>query len=104
MFMRKRSSRLWRLLVPCVCMLLLLAMALWPAAVTEVHNEQEMLRLLEQDIRHMAVQSYALKGRYPPNLRYLEENYGLRVDRDRFIVHYQFIADNLPPKIMVFAI
>ena len=104
MFMHKRGSKLKLLLIPIAFAVLLLVAVPWFAAVTGAQVEQETLRLLEENIRRMAVQSYALEGRFPQTLGHLEENYGLHVDHARFLVHYRFIADNLPPEIMVFAV
>lgn len=62
----------------------------------------EQLRVMEQAIRRSAVQCYAIEGRYPENLTYLEENYGLLLNKDRFIYHYQRIGSNIVPEIWVF--
>ena len=104
MLMQKWAFQPWRLLVLGGSLLLLLAAILWLVTAAEAQIDREEPLLLEQNIRQMVAQSYALKGRYPPSLSYLAENYGLRIDQQRFIVHYQFIADNLPPKIRVFTI
>ena len=44
---------------------------------------------------------YAAEGIYPPDLDYLEEHYGLQIDRDRYTVFYQIFASNLMPDITV---
>ena len=49
-----------------------------------------------------AVQCYTIEGRYPANIEYLRENYGLAVDSDRYVIHYQRLGQNLLPKIAVF--
>ena len=48
-----------------------------------------------------AVQCYAVEGSYPASLDYLEENYGLLVNHDRFIVTYEAFASNLMPQVNV---
>lgn len=47
---------------------------------------------------------YAIEGQYPESVAYLEENYGLRIDHDRYIVHYDIFADNIMPEITVFSL
>lgn len=56
---------------------------------------------LRATVLDRAVQCYALEGAYPPSLFYLEENYGLQVDRSRYIVTYEAFAPNLLPDVTV---
>lgn len=48
-----------------------------------------------------SVQCYAIEGRYPPSVEYLEENYGVRIDRDRYNVFYNGFASNVMPEIVI---
>ena len=56
---------------------------------------------LEQAVRRSTVACYAAEGIYPPSLDYLVEHYGLQVDLDRYVVHYQVFGENLMPEITV---
>ena len=47
---------------------------------------------------------YAIEGFYPPNLEYLEENYGIDVNKEEYVVHYEIFASNIAPQIKVFEI
>ena len=67
-------------------------------------TESERLESARSAVVRAAVQCYALEGRYPLSVRYLEESYGLSVDRERYIIHYQAFASNLMPDIDVFPI
>ena len=49
-------------------------------------------------------QCYALEGSYPPDLEYLKNNYGLQLDSDKYIYHYELFATNIFPDVQVFAI
>jgi len=52
---------------------------------------------LETAIKRAAVQCYAIEGFYPPGVDYLEEHYGVIIDKSRFIVEYNCtIPNNLP--------
>ena len=44
---------------------------------------------------------YAAEGIYPPDISYLEEHYGIQIDKDRFAVYYDVFASNLMPDITV---
>lgn len=59
---------------------------------------------LRNAIARACVQCYAIEGRYPPSVQYLEENYGIRIDRERFYVFYEGFASNIMPDITVISI
>ena len=44
---------------------------------------------------------YAAEGVYPPTLEYMEEHYGIQIDRQRYTVHYEVFASNIMPDITV---
>lgn len=56
---------------------------------------------LRDAIRRASVQCYAIEGRYPPSVEYLEENYGIIIDRDHYDVFYSGFASNFMPDITV---
>lgn len=62
---------------------------------------EEGRRKLEESIRRTAAACYAVEGIYPPTLDYMEENYGLQVDEERYFVDYRIFASNLMPDITV---
>lgn len=64
-------------------------------------TEAERLRSVEAAVTKATVQCYAIEGQYPPTLGYLEDHYGLMVDRDRYIVQYSAFASNIMPTILV---
>ncbi len=56
---------------------------------------------LRNAIARATVQCYAIEGRYPPSVEYLEEHYGIQIDRKRFHVFYEGFASNIMPDITV---
>ncbi|MEG1017274.1 MAG: hypothetical protein RSE36_05640 [Oscillospiraceae bacterium] len=50
-----------------------------------------------QSIQRSLVECYALEGAYPPDLAYLEENYGLTADRENYVVYYYYNGQNILP-------
>ena len=60
----------------------LAAAALMTAGVSQLsrRTEEEGARNLVQAVRRASVQCYAIEGRYPPSVEYLEENYGIAID------------------------
>ncbi len=56
---------------------------------------------LENALTRACVACYATEGRYPPDLSYLEEHYGIRINPKLYTVKYEMIASNLMPDITV---
>ena len=65
-------------------------------------SEESSVAIAEA-VRRSALQCYAVEGVYPPNLAYLEDNYGLQVNTEDFYVTYESFASNLPPTVKVVA-
>ena len=64
-------------------------------------SDAEGLRIAEASIRRAVISCYASEGKYPPDFEYLKENYGVRIDESKYIVHYSIFADNIMPDIAV---
>ena len=54
-------------------------------------------------IERAAVLCYATEGFYPPGLTYLEENYGIQIDRRLYSVTYEVFSPGITPNIVVVA-
>jgi len=104
MFVKNKNISRVRALLPIVITVLVLAGILYGASKTQEQATAQALKMTEESIRRAAVQCYALEGIYPVNIDYLMDHYGIRPDTRRFVVHYQFIADNLLPDITVIPI
>jgi hypothetical protein len=68
-----------------------------------MHNKvsSKQTDFLADAVRRSAVQCYALEGRFPDNLAYLENNYGLIIDHNNYLVYYEQMGGNLIPQIRV---
>lgn len=62
-------------------------------------NEQE--KILTQALSQSITECYALEGRYPADISYLIDNYGLTYDSSRFLIDYQYIGANLRPDVTI---
>lgn len=56
---------------------------------------------LKQAITRSAVHCYAMEGRYPESLDYLQEQYGIEWDETRYTVDYEIFGSNMMPSITV---
>ena len=63
-------------------------------------REEETLR---KAVARASVQCYAIEGRYPPSVEYLEENYGVQINRKKYNVFYDGFASNVMPEITIIA-
>ena len=66
----------------------------------ETGRVQQGRQRLEDSVRRTAVTCYAAEGFYPPS-DYMEKNWGLQYEKDRYVVHYEVFASNLMPQITV---
>jgi len=87
------------LVIPAVLVILLL----FSTALSNLQAGRisEGRQQLEDAVRRSAVACYAAEGIYPPNVEYLEEHYGIQVDRERYTVMYEVFASNLMPDVTV---
>lgn len=65
---------------------------------SDVLNEKQ---ILEEALRRDIVHCYAVEGSYPASLSYMEDNYGLIYDKDKFIIRYENIGGNIMPNVMI---
>jgi len=64
-------------------------------------SEEEALNAMRESIIRAVVSCYAYEGFYPDGVEYLEEHYKLVINRDRYLIFYDKIGDNLMPNIRV---
>jgi hypothetical protein len=68
---------------------------------TDDNSLEQQRRSTEDAIRRAAVSCYSIEGVYPQKIDYLEEHYGLQVDRDKFAIEYEVLGDNILPNVIV---
>lgn len=89
-----------------LAVVLAVAAALIVAAWLVVGFVQDDLRAraaatMRDAILNAAAQCCAIEGSYPETLEYLEEHYGVRIDRDSYVVTYDAFASNVLPTVVV---
>ncbi|MBQ9015052.1 MAG: hypothetical protein IJ109_02930 [Firmicutes bacterium] len=91
------------LLIVSLLILCLIAAALvwWAVSAGTRNMKEEGVTALKQTITSAARQCYVVEGVYPSDLAYLEDNYGLRINKDDYYVTYEAFAQNLPPTVRV---
>ncbi len=93
---RRRLAAVW-VIVAIIAVVLII-----PAAVSARKEEtQESVRSITETVQERALQCYVIEGAYPSSLSYLEENYGLTLNQEDYLVVYKPVAENLPPDVRV---
>lgn len=96
------SVHWWRgLLISLIACCLLLFGAVRLADALGRRTERDSAAILRDAVARAALTCYAIEGRYPQSLSYLEDNYDLSYDRSQFVVRYDAFASNVLPDISV---
>ncbi len=96
---RRKTGRVW-LLWWLVALVLIIALISGIAS-ANARQRLEAADSLEKSVKRAAVCCYSIEGRYPQSLSYIEDNYGVYVDKDKFLVYYEAFADNIMPYVEV---
>lgn len=62
-------------------------------------NESQALSL--QSIERAIVTCYAIEGMYPPSFAYLEQNYSVRINTEKYYVDYLVLGSNIRPVVQL---
>ena len=94
--------KLWKLMICCLVAVAALGILVRQGIVRASDDEiRESAAAISDTVMRRARQCYVIEGAYPQNLSYLEENYGLTVNHEKFLIVYDAFAENLPPKVIV---
>lgn len=63
---------------------------------------QEGAKRLEEALQRAAISCYSMEGIYPSSLEYLQQNYGVYIDEQKYHVFYEVIGENIKPEIKVY--
>ena len=69
----------------------------------QTQADEQSISTLEDAIKRATIECYATEGRYPPDVSYIEKNYGVKIDRNTYNVFYDGFASNIMPSITVVA-
>ena len=64
-------------------------------------EESESLSIAHNSIMRSLVSCYAIEGRYPESFEYLKQHYPVKIDEEKYIVHYEIFGSNIMPDITV---
>ena len=101
---KKSHNYLISIILPLIVFLGLICFFYVGVSQAEAAANRESMQYLEKAMQRATIQCYAIEGMYPPNVAYLEKNYGVIVDHKKYIVHYEVFAANILPSITILAI
>lgn len=94
------KRRSMRVAVACLVAALVVAAFLLVGAAQD-HARAQGAVALRESILNSAKQCCAIEGNYPSTLSYLEEKYGLVINKQDYIVSYECFAGNIVPSVVV---
>lgn len=86
---------------PLVFFLIILLIAFFLITVLHGKSNKQETEILRDSIKQATIQCYALEGRYPSDIQYLVDHYGIQIDEKHYAVFYEGFADNIMPEITV---
>lgn len=95
----RRAKRLATAII-VVALCVLAAFALLTA---QASAREQAAMSVRESVLNAAKQCCAVEGSYPSTLEHLERDYGLVINRNDYVVSYEWFADNVLPSVVVTA-
>lgn len=102
-FRRQKGKQTGKMMLVLYCLLFLAVsfLLIKEIAIVSDRNLDRQKDILQDALNHSIVQCYAVEGRYPESMEYLEEHYGIIYDKEKFFVDYEIIGANIMPEVTV---
>lgn len=84
-----------------ICAVVLAVVLMAVVSVIQNNAREQGAASIRVSILNTAMQCAAVEGAYPSTLQYLEDNYGLTINHDDYVITYEAFADNVVPSITV---
>ena len=84
--------------ISIIVLLIMIAIVIKAVSSYDEAYARARLDTVREAVYEALITCYALEGSYPGSLDYLADNYGLIIDRDRYIYHYSIFASNILPE------
>ena len=96
---RRRAQRL----ATAIIVIALAVLAVFAAITAQASAREQAAMSVRESVLNAAKQCCAVEGSYPSTLEHLEKNYGLVINRNDYVVSYEWFADNVLPSVVVTA-
>ena len=101
MYSDRKKSRVPLIVCIALAAVIVVLVALWAFKVPSKDIQEDTAAAVRSAVERCALQCYVVEGVYPPDLRYLQDNYGLQVNTRDFYITYNAFSENLPPEVTV---
>ena len=93
-----KTIREHKFITACIVLALLItAVTLTSLLRTDEADRKKRAESIEEAVRERVIQCYVIENAYPESLSYLEEYYGLTVNKKEYKIIYTPFAENIPP-------
>ncbi len=96
--LRQRKKRR---IVAGICVALLVLAVCGIGFIVRQNAREQGAAALRESILASAKQCCAIEGSYPRSLEHLEEDYGLTINHNDYVVSYEYFAGNVMPSVVV---
>lgn len=96
---RGRIAKGWVVFIIIIVLVVMISAAMIARMKRDV--SMQSIEALRQTVSDACVQCYAIEGKYPVNISYLEQNYGVRYNGSRYVVSLKDRGTNELPEVVV---
>lgn len=98
--MKRRPSRGLKALFLTICLLgIVFALLFQHTDALSKSLEAQSQQAAQTAVNQALMTCYAVEGFYPSSTDYLEKNYGLYIDHQKYLVDYRIFSTNLMPEV-----
>ena len=98
---RQKKKIITYLILAGITVVVLLAFVFGVFGNAAEDESEESMQAIKNAVMEKSLQCYCIEGAYPSELSYLEENYGLVVNKTDYYIVYRSVGENLPPQVTV---
>ena len=84
-----------------ILLIVIIMVSIYAFNSTSTYSNEDLKRVSDT-INQLSLKCYSIEGKYPKDIEYLKENYGLLLNDEDYQVIYYYEGDNLQPRIEVF--
>lgn len=81
----------------------IVGMAIFSFMETQKCSQNEDQQRIIETVSKLSLKCYSIEGRYPQDIQYLKDYYGLLLNENDYQIIYHYEGDNLAPTIRVYA-
>lgn len=97
----EKPHTLRRIFMPVAVFLVVIALFYYAVDSVSKGTVDHQREVLENAVFQDLTYCYSIEGAYPDSVEYLEKNYGLTYDHERFFVGYRLQGSNIMPDITI---